>query len=84
MGKLIIGFVFGFLACVWTYGLDPTEAVFGFSNKIAIVHDEVQEEYQVDSRHGHKGQHSRYNQQAADLASPIAYWLTQMGGPPVM
>ena len=55
MGKLIIGFVFGLLACVWTYGLDPTEAVFGFSNKIAIVHDEVQEEYQVDSRHGHKG-----------------------------
>jgi len=33
VGKLIGGFILGFLACVWTYGLDPTEAALIFGGK---------------------------------------------------
>ena len=95
MGKLVGGFILGFLACVWTYGLDPTEAVFGFSSKLAATHDHLQAEYRVDPQHGHKGQYLNYNHRvgaemsaeartADDLAYPAAYWLSQMGGPPVM
>lgn len=97
MGKLIGGFVLGFLACVWTYGLDPAEAVFGFSSKLAAAHEHLQDEYRVDPRHGHKGQYSNFHRSlggeapaekrssADGLAYPPAYWLTrQMGGPPMM
>lgn len=97
MGKLIGGFILGFLACVWTYGLDPTEAVFGFSQKLAAAHEHLQAEYRVDPRYGHKGQYSNHNRSldgnapperrtsADELAYPHAYWLTrQMGGPPMM
>lgn len=95
MGKLVGGFILGFLACVWTYGLDPTEAVFGFSHKLAAAHEHLQAEYRVDARYGHKGQYSNYNRRIgggatplerpnSDLALPAASWLSQMGGPPVM
>lgn len=95
MGKLVGGFILGFLACVWTYGLDPTQAVFGFSHKLAAAHDQLQEDYRVDPQYGHKGQYSNHNSRigaetvpmkrpTGDLASPSAYWLSQMGGPPVM
>ncbi|MEP0707397.1 hypothetical protein [Parvibaculum sp.] len=95
MGKLLGGFILGFLACVWTYGLDPTQAVFGFSHKLAATHDQLQEEYRVDPRYGHKGQYKNHNRKtgaeampmarpSASLASPAASWLSQMGGPPVM
>lgn len=97
LGKLIGGFILGFFACVWTYGLDPTEAVFGFSHKLAAAHEHLQAEYRVDPRLGHKGQYSNFNRSlegnalpeqsvsADGLAYPPAYWLTrQMGGPPMM
>ena len=97
VGKLIGGFIFGFLACVWTYGLDPTEAVVVFGGKLAAAHEHLEAEYRVDPRYGHKGQYSNYNRSidgnagperhssANDLAYPPAYWLTrQMGGPPMM
>lgn len=97
MGKLIGGFILGFLACAWTYGLDPTEAVFGFSKKLAAAQEHLQADYRVDPRHGHKGQYSNHNRNletspalerrisADDLAYPPAYWLTrQIGGPPMM
>jgi hypothetical protein len=94
LGKLVGGFILGFLACIWTYGLDPMEAAFGFSHKLAAAHEQLEEEYRVDARYGHKGQYSNFNRRVGgratplerpnDLASPAASWLTQMGGPPVM
>lgn len=90
MGKLVAGFVLGFLACVWTYGLDPMEAVFVFSRKIAVTHEQIEQEYRVDSRYGHKGQYAQDRSVGLPeprpdrLANPIGYWLSQQGGPPVM
>lgn len=97
MGKLATGFILGFLACVWTYGLNPTEAIFGFSHKIAAAHNRLQEEYRVDPTLGHKGQYSNFNRSkgvqtvsgaAAEsvdtLAHGVSYWLSQGGGPPAM
>lgn len=97
MGKLVTGFILGFLACVWTYGLSPTEAIFGFSHKIAAAHERLQEEYRVDPALGHKGQYSNFNRNngvqtvsgsAAEsvdtLAHGVSYWLSQGGGPPAM
>ncbi len=96
VGKLVTGFVLGFLACVWTYGLNPTEAVFGFSHKISAAHDRLQEEYRVDPKLGHKGQYSNFNRKngrtvsGADaesidaLAQRAGNWLSQAGGPPAM
>ncbi|PKP79075.1 MAG: hypothetical protein CVT81_01070 [Alphaproteobacteria bacterium HGW-Alphaproteobacteria-3] len=86
MGKLVAGFVLGFLACVWTYGLDPMEAVFGFSRKISITHEQIQQEYRTDSRYGHKGQYGQYSSAAVPeprpgrLENPLSYWLSQGGG----
>lgn len=97
MGKLVVGFILGFLACVWTYGLDPTEAVFGFSHKLAAAHDHLQEEYRVDARYGHKGQYPNYHRglrameaapgdrvAADERAYPAVHWLNTGGGPPIM
>lgn len=95
MGKLVGGFILGFLACVWTYGLDPTEAVFGFSHKLAAAHDHLQAEYRVDPQYGYKGQYTNHNRRIGgettplerpegNLALPAAYWLSQTGGPPAM
>jgi hypothetical protein len=97
VGKLIGGFIFGFLACVWAYGLDPTEAIVIFGGKLAAAHEHLEAEYRVDPRYGHKGQYSNHNRSlnghlapeqqsaAGDLAYPRIYWLTrQMGGPPMM
>ena len=87
MGKLIGGFIFGFLACVWTYGLDPTEAAFGFSHKLVAAHERLEQEYRVDPRYGHKGQYGQYRntltpeERPAGVANPAAYWLSQQGGP---
>lgn len=97
VGKLVAGFVLGFLACVWTYGLNPMEAVFGFSHKIAVARDNLQAEYRVDPRLGHKGQYSNYNrnrhsgsasetnsESLDSLAQRAGHWLSQAGGPPAM
>ena len=37
MAKVAIGFVLGFLACVWTYELDATDAFVGFGHKVALA-----------------------------------------------
>ncbi len=90
MGKLLAGFVLGFLACVWTYGLDPMQAAFSFGRKVSVTHQHIQEEYRVDSRYGHKGQYGEYRStdlpepRPGRLANPMGYWLSQQGGPPVM
>lgn len=90
MGKLLAGFVLGFLACVWTYGLDPMQAAFSFGRKVSIANQHIQEEYRIDSRNGHKGQYGEYSStglpepRPGGLANPIGYWLSQQGGPPVM
>jgi hypothetical protein len=92
MGKLLGGFILGFLSCVWTYGLDPGEAVFGFSHKLAIAHEQIEQEYRVDARHGHKGQygarpvpHTSVSPSPDDgVANSFGYWLSRSGGPSVM
>ena len=90
MGKLIGGFILGFFACVWTYGLNPTEAAFGFSHKLAAAHQKLEQEYRVDASLGHKGQYGNYKKAAvpeerpAGVANPASYWLSQQGGPSVM
>ncbi|WP_041536069.1 hypothetical protein [Parvibaculum lavamentivorans] len=92
MGKLVGGFVLGFLACVWTYGLNPTEAAFGFGHKISVTHERIQDEYRVDPSLGHKGQYRNFNSSSAapqpesvdSLALRAGYWLSQSGGPPTM
>lgn len=97
MGKIIVGFVLGFLACTWTYGINPTEAAFGFSNKIAAVRDHLQAEYGAVRSPGHKGQYANVRRNSsvqtvsAETPHPIeplehrrAYWLSQTGGLPPM
>lgn len=90
MGKLLAGFILGFLACVWTYGLDPMQAAFSFGRKVSVAHEHIQHEYRIDSSHGHKGQYGQYRSVSPSearpdtLANPIDYWLSQQGGPPVM
>ena len=92
MGKLLGGFILGFLSCVWTYGLDPTEAVFGFGGKLVAAHHQIERNYRVNPALGHKGQYSNYHRSIGVLpeprpqsvANPTAYWLSQEGGPPVM
>lgn len=97
MGKLITGFVLGFLACTWTYGLNPTEAIFGFSHKIAEAHDYLQAEYDANRLHGHKGQYANVDRIRAfqnlsntaqrpdlPLAQHDVNWLIQAGGLPPM
>lgn len=96
VGKLAAGFVLGFLACVWTYGLNPTEAMFGFGYKVAAAHEHLQTEYRTDPSLGHKGQYSNHNRNtgfqptsgeetaAATLAHRDAYWLSRAGGAPPM
>ncbi len=97
MGKLITGFVLGFLACVWTYGLNPTEAIFGFSHKISEAHHDLQTRYDANRPHGHKGQYANvdriraFQNVSADGAQPFgalahrnASWLSRVGGLPPM
>jgi len=90
VGKLVAGFVLGFLACVWTYGLDPMQAAFSFGRKVSVAHEHIQHEYRIDSSYGHKGQYGQYRSvkqpepRPDTLANPIGYWLSQQGGPPVM
>lgn len=97
MGKLVTGFVLGFLACVWTYGLNPTEAAFNFGHKVNAAHDNLQAEYHVAPAGGHKGNYpglyrDRGLQSASDnvvipippLAHPNTNWLSQPGGLPPM
>ena len=39
MTKMALGFVLGFLACVWTYDLNMGEAFYGFSQKLSVTHE---------------------------------------------
>ncbi|MDO8840376.1 MAG: hypothetical protein Q7V31_15795 [Parvibaculum sp.] len=98
MGKLFVGFVLGFLACTWTYGINPTEAAFGLSHKIAAARDHLQTEYNVERPLGHKGQYAWVGRNgdvktiSAEVPHPTidplehrrAYWLSQAGGLPPM
>ncbi|MBX3492258.1 MAG: hypothetical protein KF899_04820 [Parvibaculum sp.] len=97
MGKLVAGFVLGFLACTWTYGINPTEAAFGFSNKIAAAHDHLQAEYHGERPRGRKGQYAGVHRDrgiqtiavgAPDPIEPLDHrnpsWLSRAGGLPPM
>lgn len=97
MGKLVAGFVLGFLACTWTYGINPTEAAFGFSSKIAAAHDHLQAEYRSERPRGHKGQYAGLHRDrgiqtvATGTPEPVESldhrkrsWLSRAGGLPPM
>tara|TARA_R110002110_G_scaffold59726_23_gene168792 strand:+ start:8808 stop:9026 length:219 start_codon:yes stop_codon:yes gene_type:complete len=72
MAKVAIGFVLGFLACVWTYELDATDAFVGFGHKVALACENFRAE-PVPGLHP-----------PGALARDEIYWLSQTGGLPPM